>query len=355
MTEKKTEPKGISMTNTKQEMLEAYNALLKQLQEKSEAELKPEKKIEEKKIKEVVQVADSLSSEKVAKDISNLKMEIGRMLSQLSDGLEKEVDKYQGIQKAIEIREKEIQEIYEIERSAATLAALIESQHQKRQEFESEMEARKEELNREIQTTRAGWEKEKKLHEAETKERDAAEAKRREREKEEYRYTFEREQQLAKDMFEDEQVKLKREIQIKREEVEKDLAEREKVIAQSEKELNELRKRVSAFPEEMEIAVSKAIKETTEKIELEAKNREELAKKEFEGERNVLKARIESLEKTVKGQGDQITKLSEQLEKAYQKVQDIAEKAVEGSSNLKSFNSLQQLMKEQSRKQSEEK
>lgn len=34
------------MSNTKKEMIDTYNVLLKQLQEKSEAELKPEKKIE---------------------------------------------------------------------------------------------------------------------------------------------------------------------------------------------------------------------------------------------------------------------------------------------------------------------
>jgi len=101
MTEKKAQSQKLSMTNTKKEMLDTYSALLKQLQEKSEAELKPEKKIEEKKIKEVVQVADSLSSQGVAREISNLKVETGRMLSQLSDSLEKEVNKYNGVQGAV--------------------------------------------------------------------------------------------------------------------------------------------------------------------------------------------------------------------------------------------------------------
>jgi predicted phage-related endonuclease len=44
----------LSMSKTKEEMLDAYHALLKQLQEKREAELKPEKEIEEKKKREVV-------------------------------------------------------------------------------------------------------------------------------------------------------------------------------------------------------------------------------------------------------------------------------------------------------------
>lgn len=355
MTEKTIQPKRVSKSNTKQEMLDAYNALLKQLEEKRGTELKPEKKIEEKKMKEVVEVADSLSSEGVVKGISNLKLEIGKMLTQISDRLEEEVSKFKGIQKAIEIKENEFKEVYEIEKTASTLAALIESQNLKRQEFESETAARKEELNKENQTIRAEWEKEKKDHETEFKERNFLETKRREREKEEYQYSFKREQQIAKDTFEDRKTKLENEIQLKKEQMEKDLAEREKVIAEKEEELNELRSRTSIFPKEMETAINKAIKETTERIRLEATNKEELLKKEFNGERNVLTTRIESLENTVKKQSEQIAHLSQQLEKASQKVQDIAVKAIEGSSNFKTFTSLQQLMTEQSRKQSQEK
>jgi len=355
MSEEKIKPKELSMSNTKKDMLDAYNALLKQLQEKREAELKPEKKIEERKKREVVEMAETLSSEGVVKEIGNLKLEIGKRLTNISDGLEEEVGKFKQIQSAIEVKEEELKELYEIGRSAETLAALIEAQNQKRQEFESEMAARKEGLNREIQTMREEREKEEKVHTAEMKERDANEGKSREREKEEYGYSFKREQQLAKDKFEDEKAKTEKEIQLKKEQMEKDLTEREKAVAEREEELGELQKKVIAFPKEMEEAINNAVKDTTEKITLEAKNRAELIRKEFDGERNVLTTRIESLEKTVKEQSGQISNLSEQLEKAYQKVQDIAVKSVEGSSNLKSLSSLQQLVSEQSRRQSQEK
>lgn len=355
MSEEEIKPKELSMSNTKKEMLDAYNALLKQLQEKREAELKPEKKIEEKKKREVVEVAEALSSEGVVKEIGNLKLEIGKRLTNISDGLEEEVSKFNQIKKAIELKDEELKELYEIERSAETLAALIEAQNQKRQEFESEMAGRKEELNREIYAMREEWEKEKKGHEAEMKERDAAEAKRREREKEEYGYSFKREQKITKDTFEDEKANIEKEIQLKKELMEKELAERERAILQKEEELNELQKKVAAFPSELENAVNAAVKETTEKITLEANNRQELAKKEFDGERNVFTTRIESLEKMVKEQSVQISHLSGQLEKAYQKVQDIAVKSVEGSSKLTSLSNLQQLVSEQSRRQPQEK
>jgi len=355
MEEKKFQPKKLSSSNTKQEMLEAYNAVLKQLEAQREVELKPEKRLEERKAKEVVQVAESLSTEGVTKEIGTLKIETGKVLAQISDRLEEEVNKFKAVQGAIALKEKELLELYEIEKSAVTLAALIESQNQKRQAFECEMAEKKEALSQEIETLRAEREKEKIDYEAEIKERDIAEKKRRDREKEEYEYSFKREQKITKDKFEDEKAKLEKEIQIKKEQMEKELKAREKVIAEHEEELNELRKKVAAFPKEMEAALSKAIKETTDRLNLEAKNREELVKKEFIGERNVLTTRIESLEKIVKEQSDQITKLTQQLEKAYQQVQEIAVKTIEGSSTVKSFANLQQWISEQTRKAPQEK
>jgi hypothetical protein len=355
MEEKKMQPKKLSMASTKQEMLEAYQSLLRQLEEKKEAELKPEKKLEEKKAREVVKVADSLSAEGVGHEISTLKGDIGKMLTQISDKMEDEVNKFNTIQKAIELKEKEIQELYEIEKSAMTLAALIETQNQKRQQFEAEMSSRKEELTQEIQTLRSQWAKEKSDYEAEIKERDLAEKKKRDRDKEEYEYGFKRQQQIAKDKFEDEKAKLEKEIQVKKEQMEIELKSREKVIAEKEEELNDLRKKVGLFPKEMEAAVNRAVKETTERLNLESRNREELLRKELIGEKNVLTTRIEALEKTAKEQNAQITGLTQLLEKANQKVQDIAVKALESSAATKSLANLQQLLTEQTRKPTTEK
>jgi hypothetical protein len=262
--DEKKEHKKLAMTSTKQEMLHAYNTLLKQMEEKQAGELKPEKKIEEKKTKEALQVAESLTTEEVAGEIGNLKIDIGKTLTRIADQMEGEVNRFVAIRNAIAAKETELRELYEIEKEAMTLAALIEAQNQKRQEFTDEMETQKSDLRQEIETTRAAWEKEQ-------EERDGA------------------------------------------------------------------------------------VKETSERLLLETRTREELLKKEYEGERNVHKTRIDSLEKTAKEQGERITALTTQLEAAYQKVQDIALKTVEGASNSKSVASLQQLLGEQMRKQTAEK
>jgi uncharacterized coiled-coil protein SlyX len=169
-----------------------------------------------------------------------------------------------------------------------------------------------------------------------------------------YHYAFQREQQLAREQFEDEKARLEREITYRREQMEKELADRGKAIVEKGTEFSESRKQTSAFPKELQSAVNQAVKEAVQRVESEAKNREELLRKEFDGERNVLNTRIESLEKTVTEQNEHIAKLSQQVEKAYSQVQDIATKAIESTSQSQSLTSLQQLLAEQTRKQSQE-
>ena len=226
--------------------------------------------------------------------------------------MQEEVNKYLDVKKAIEAKQQDLREIYEIERAIPSLAALIEAQELKKAQFEADMATRKEELTREIQTLRAEWDREKKVHEAEIKERDAAEQKRRARESEEYNYAFKREQQLARNQFEDEKARFERDSQLKKEVMEQELAGREKAIAQQEAELADLRKRVETFPAELQTAVARAADAATKRTQAEAKMREELSRKEFDGERNVLVTRIEAFEKIVREQNDQIVKLSQQ-------------------------------------------
>ncbi len=343
MEEKKVQPKKLTLSNTKQEMLEAYHTVLKQLEAQKEVELKPEKKLEEKKAKEVVQVADSLSSEGIARETSNLKIETGKMLAQISDRMEEEINRYKAIQNAVALKEKELQELYEIEKSAMTLAALIESQNQKRQAFESEMAAKKEALNQEIETLVPNGKKKKRITKPRSKNGIWLKRRGATGRKKSTTMPLRENRSWPRTNLRMKRQSWRKRSRSKKEQMESELKIREKVIAEQEAELNELRKKVSAFPKEMEAAVNKAVKETTERINLEAKNREEFQKREFAGEKNVLTTRIESLEKTVKEQSERIVKLNQQLEKAYQQVQDIAVKTIEGSSNIKSFANLQQL------------
>lgn len=349
MGEKTKEQRKITLTNTKQEMVAAYNELLKQLQEKSASELKPEAAIEQKKTKEIIDEADGLSVEGVVKNIGQVRLDISGMLGKIAQELEEEVGRYRKVKDAVEIKTKELEEIYGIHKAAQSLAALIETQDNRRFNFEKEMDERKNAFEHEMKALMLEREEDKKRYDARLKEQQAEDNRLRQREKEDYEYTSKREKQAAWDKFIDEQAKKEKETQIKREAAEKQLAERENRIKESEEDLNSLRKKMESFSKELESAVQKTAKETTEKCLAESRNREEFLKKSFEGERNVLQTRVDSFEILVKEQKEQMLKLSQQLEKAYQKVEDIAEKAVGGTSELRAAISSPQWAGEQSK------
>jgi hypothetical protein len=355
MADKPSPPKKLSDKSTKQEMLDAYQILAKQLEDKRAAELAPERRIEEKKTEESLKVATSIAPEGIDREIGALKANIGKLLADISDRMAEESARFRNIQTAVQSKERELQELYGIEKTAVSLAALIEAQNQKRAEFEGQIAREREALREEMEFLRGEWESEKKTHDAELKERDSSEKKARDREREDFSYNFKREQQAIKDKLNDEKVTLEKEIKLKRETADKELVEREKAIAEREKELLDLRNKAAAFTKELESAVNQAVKETGDRLKLEAKNREDLLRKESEGERNVLNAKNESLEKTNKDLVAANSKLAQQLEAAYQKVQDIAEKTVDGISQSKSLADLQKLLVEQSRKNAAEK
>ena len=92
---------------------------------RKEAEAKPEERIAAKAVSQAVAVADAISSEDVVRSIAELKSTITRTLTQLSDRLEEEVNKFSQVRRAIAAKDAELAEIYEIQRSASTLQAIL--------------------------------------------------------------------------------------------------------------------------------------------------------------------------------------------------------------------------------------
>jgi hypothetical protein len=345
--------KKLTTKNTKQEMLEAYKDLVQKFEERRQAELQPEKEAEEQKTRRAIEQADKLSLDGISQGIGQLKSEINKTFTDLVEKLEIELAKYQEVKKAITAKENELEEIYEIQKSASSLAALIEAQNQRRKEFEREMEEKKQTLATEIEATRQKWETEKVQYEVMVKEKQEADDKQHRREKEEYEYNFKREQKLARDKFEDEKSKAEKTLAEQKEQTERELTEREKIIAEREKKIASFEQRINELEQTRDKVVDNAIKELTERLNADFQAKETLFKKEFEGERKVFSTRIQSLEATVKDQNERITLLNQQLEKASTQVQDIAVKAIEGSSHSKLLNQLQSYMEEKSKKENE--
>ncbi len=100
----------------------------------------------------------------------------------------------------------------------------------------------------------------------------------------------------------------------------------------------------------MKAAADGAAAEAATRLEQQHHAADELLRRQLEGEKNVMAAKITALERTVKDQAEQLTRLQEQAEKAYAQVQEIAVRAIEGSASAKQLAHLQQLLADQARK-----
>jgi hypothetical protein len=186
----------------------------------------------------------------------------------------------------------------------------------------------------EISQKKLQWKIEQENYENQKKERDTQLKKDRLREEEEYNYNLQLKRKKDTDAYAEQKANLDKELIDKRNAAEKDLSEREADIASKEKEFTELKTKVEQFPLIVENTRKETEKSAVEKIEFKYKHEAELAQKEIEGERNLNKQMILSLENKIKEQSEQIKQLTLKANDAGLQVQTIAIKAIESAGGV---------------------
>lgn len=329
---------AVTMANTKKEMVEAYMAAKKKLQAQEKVLLNAEQTRKQMEAKLAEATADAQASQDPLQRLASLRSDISKELTELADRFEEEIDAYNKIKIAVRSKQEELDTIYGVETAASDLAALIEVQQERKEAFETEMANRRTAFEVEMQEALDEWEKEKTVREQEAKELAESIAKQRKREKEEFEYGYAREKSQKKTALEDELQTVEKDILRKRESFERESSQRkseldirEEDIAKRENEMATLRKEVDTFPSRIEAAVEKAVDDITTRLTQDFEKDKALMESMSDGEKNVLKSRIESLETLVKNQTDQIGDLSRGRESAYEKVQDIANRAVDAA------------------------
>jgi hypothetical protein len=339
----------VTMSNTKKELLEAYEQARDVLASQAKALLKAEEARARAEAEAARAAADIQVQEDPVRRLHDLRTDVSKKLSELAERLEAEVATYAQLKKAAAEKQAELNQLYEIEAAAGDLAVLLEAQRARREQFDAEMTRRKEEMESalagrkaeveaDLASTRKTWEEEKARRKAEAAEEAERTAKARQRDQDEYDYALKREREQRRNALEDELASLEREIATKREVFqaetsgkEGELQRREAAVVAGEEELMQLRKKVDAFPAELAEAAMAAVEDTTKRLGAEFRSHKALLESQFTGEKNVLTSRIEALEARAESQKAQIAALEDKLEKAYGKVQDIATRAVDSA------------------------
>ncbi|MDJ0660643.1 MAG: hypothetical protein QNJ42_14325 [Crocosphaera sp.] len=361
----------INSKNTKAQILEAYEELM---QEKSALESQVKQQTKTSQVTQTIVPNDQTSNfakEKVMtaantvfnnnitltlQSLEKVQNSFGSAVSHLSEQLITEASLLAELNKIATEELAELEELHDIETiEDDTLSNLIEAYKNTAKTNEEELTKQQETLVKELEERQKTWYKEKQNHNREIRERDQEYLTNKKRDEEQYMYNLQLERQLDKEQYEAQKESLYQDLKEAKETQEKQWKEREDGIAKQEKEQEEAKVKVKELEQELEDKIKQGKEEGKGIGHYQAKIKSDLRMKEIEGEKQNFQLRIAALEETIKNQEMRQQSLSQQLEASLKQVQDLAVKAIEGTSNRNSFEAMKEIAMEQAKNQQKNK
>ncbi|WP_341737671.1 hypothetical protein [Microcoleus sp. CAWBG640] len=363
--------KKVNDKSTKAEILEAYKeaaeaktALELQLKQVSSSQ---SANVSQKQVavteKTIVEVSKPMTlvqnQQKMQSTIDNLillQFGFGGAVSELSEKLTTEASKLEELRGTVGEEVQQLQELHSLEDVAEdTLDNLIQQYEESAKTFVSEISEQRETIEQDLLSRRQAWEKEQQLQKVAVQERNDGDQKTRDRDEELYYYDLNLQRNLDVEEYEQRQQTLYKEIEEFKQEQEKQWAEREKSIAEREKLYAEVKAKVEAFPKELEANIKNGKDNGRNIGNYQAKVKADLFAKDLEGQKQNYELQIQGMLQTIQNQESRIASLSKQLDSALKQVQDLAVKAIEGASNLNSFQAVKEIAIEQAKTQQKNK
>lgn len=327
----------ISPRSKKGEIYDAYQDLLKKYESVKESG-KKEKEVKQTEKKEIVKKAADYQSEQIIQQLTELKLAITRMLSDIGEQMVEKEKELKQLQEAIGIETQRLKEIHQISCEADTLAELLKLHQDEKEKYEEEIE----DLKLEYETKKKAFQKQFEEEKAEVK-------KEWKKEEDEYTYNLKIKHKKAQDALDEELTKKRRDFEEETSERLKDIEERERDITDKEVEFERLKAQVGKFEKEMAERLKAVEGRVKQELEREFKHEKQMLLKTYEGEKNLADFQIENLKASVDSLQKENLKLKEELHKASKQVQEIALKTIEGHSGKKALDAVNTIAIEQAR------
>jgi hypothetical protein len=296
-------------------------------------------------------IASPQKMESIIAGLNQLQLGFGSAASDLSEKLTLEAFKLQDVQEAVTAEIEQLEALHELQADDCSVETLVQQYEDSFKTFSEELRQRQEALDQELTQARKAWAKEQEEQHRQVKERNESTTKTQRRDDQEYRYSLDLERKLADDEYEQEQTRLYAELEDLQQTQAKRWAEREKAISERETQFTDLKAKFEAIPKDLEAAIKRAKEEGKGIAGHQARIKADLLAKDIEGQKRTYELRVESLSETIQTQDSRIQALSSQLENALKQVQDLAVKAIEGSTNVSSFNAVKEIALEQAKNQ----
>jgi hypothetical protein len=320
-----------SATLSKDEIMSLFHQLVEEHQGQTSRVVTKEEQVARAKERQIVDDASKYTVESIVKGVAELQLTFGTKVDELLARLLEENAKLEELRQAIEIETRHAKFVNDVKIAADALhVQTLENKEELRQR-EEEQNAKRQTLNQEIENTKAKWEKERKQLEISRKESEEQEKKNRAKGEADFIYDLERKHKVETDAFNEKKRKIERDISETTQTKEKAWAEREKALAEKKAEFEANQARIATLPQELEDAVKKAREESIKDAHSDARVKARLLEKEVEANRKVYELQIKSLEEQATKLQAQIDSLTTQLQTANREVQELAIRAVEGS------------------------
>lgn len=347
----------INNKNTKAEIIEAYQSLQKD-KKALESELKKVTSSstvipKEPNLNNQVQINfTSKNIEQTIQFLEKIQSDFSSSVGNLSENLVVQATELQAIQALIIKEKQQLEELHQLTKVGEnTFDNLIETYQTNAKQFVEELNQREDNLKQEIESLKQSWTKEKEIFARTIKERNDTYNKTKQRQAEEYQYNLDLQRDLDEEEYEQQKRNLYQELANDRSQLEQQWQKREESISKQEQEYRETKEKVTAAEEQLKIKIKQAEEEGKAIANYQAKIKIDLRTKEVEGQTKNYQLKIQTLEQTIDNQESRIDKLSLQLDLALKQVQDLAIKAIEGTSNRKSFEAMKEIAIEQVKNQ----
>ncbi len=284
--------------------------------------------------------------------LEHLQIGFGSAAGKLSEKLIAEASTLEELRNSVSEAKSRLKELHNLEKiEDNTLDRLIENYKGNAQNYEDELNDRQEALEQKHQNLQEEWRREQEKYKRDKKERDETYQKEQKRAAEEYQYELRLKRDFESDEYEQRKQELYEKLKEQKISQEREWKLREEEIFKRENENIAAQEKVENHAREKEKYKNNGREEGKRIGNSQTKIEFDLLMREIEGDRQNYLLRIETLDQTIKNQADTIKNLTAQQDSTLKQVQNLAVKAIEGSSNKNAFDAIKEVTNELAKNQ----
>lgn len=323
----------ITSKDTKEQIMAAFGKLLAEHKKTESRIATKEEEVEKEKNQELLDKAQEYTVNKIVNEMAALQLDFGNIIGELADRLDTEAQKLDELKLAIAVGSEQLENLKKI-RLVADALHILEQEHQgKLKILHTAIDTQRESLEKQQQQTHKIWDEEGQEFTIKIAEERDLLIKQREKAESDFDYEKAKKRKLEADEYETLKRNQEREIAEANQEKEKDWIQREKFLADNQKQFTENQKKITTFEDTLNNEYNKAKAEAIKEAEKDAKVKSDLLEKEWEGTKQGYELQIQSLEATIQRQIEQLTEITNQLQAATTQSQNLAMRAFQSTNS----------------------